>query len=116
MQFNQVKARGLVYQRYIWQLDLDLSKIPDEKVAKTLIYGACSNGNQAETCLNKTADISKNEYPEICKIMHRDIYVDDCLSGSSTETSALKLSGELQIVVNRGGFSLKDFTFRCRRT
>ena len=61
--------------------------------------------------MRKIADISKNEYPEICKVIHKDIYVDDCLSGSSTETSAVKLSDELQIVVNRGGFSLKVFTF-----
>ena len=53
----------------------------------------------------KIGDISKNEYPEICEIIHKDIYVDDCLSGSLTETSAFKLSDELQIVVNRGGFS-----------
>ena len=61
--------------------------------------------------LHKTADISKNEYPEIYEIIPKDIYVDDCLSGSLTETSAFKLSDELQIVVNRGGFSLKGFTF-----
>ena len=61
--------------------------------------------------MRKIADISKNEYPEICEIIRKDIYVDDCLSGSSTETSALKLSDELEIVVNRCGFSLKSFTF-----
>ena len=47
----------------------------------------------------------------ICEIIHKDIYADDCLSGSSRKTSAFKLSDELQIVVNRGGFSLKGFTF-----
>ena len=110
--YNSIKLRqeDWCYQRYIWQQDLDPSKIPDEKVIKTIIYGVCSSGNQAETGLRKTADISKNEYPEVCEIIHKDIYVDDCLSGSSTETLALKLSDELQIVVNRGGFSLKGFT------
>ena len=44
-------------------------------------------------------------------MIHKDIYVDDCLPGNSTETSALKLSDELLIVVNRSGFSLKVFTF-----
>ena len=61
--------------------------------------------------MRKTAGIYENEYPEICEIIHKDIYVDDCLSRSLTETSAFKLSDELQIVVNRGGFSLKGFTF-----
>ena len=111
--YNSIKLRqeDWCYQRYIWQQDLDPSKIPDEKVIKTLVYGVRSSGNQAETGLRKTADISKNEYPEICEIIPKDIYVDDCLSGSLTETSAFKLSDELQIVVNRGGFSLKGFTF-----
>ena len=111
--YNSIKLRqeDWCYQRYIWQQDLDPSKIPDEKVIKTLIYGVCSSGNQAETGLRKTAGIYENEYPEICEIIHKDIYVDDCLSGSLTETSAFKLSDKLQIVVNRGGFSLKGFTF-----
>ena len=111
--YNSIKLRqeDWCYRRYIWQQDLDPSKILDEKVIKTLIYGVRSSGNQAETGLRKTADISKNEYPEVCEIINKDIYVDDCLSGSSTETLAFKLSDELQIVVNRGGFSLKGFTF-----
>ena len=111
--YNSIKLRqeDWCYQRYIWQQDLDPSKIPNEKVIKSLIYGVRSSANQAETGLRKTADISKNENPEVCEIIHKDIYVDDCLSGSSTETLAFKLSDELQIVVNIGGFSLKGFTF-----
>ena len=100
--YNSVKLRqeDWCYQRYIWQQDLDPSKITDKKVIKTLIYGARSSGHQAET-----------GFPEVCEIIHKDIYVDDCLSDSSTETLAFKLSDEFQIVVNRGGFSLKGFTF-----
>ena len=40
--------------------DLEPSKVPDEKVIKTLIYGVRSSGNQAETGLRKTVDISRN--------------------------------------------------------
>ena len=89
--YSSIKLRqdDRCYQRYIWQQDLDPSKIPDEKVIKTLIYCVHSSGNQAETGLRKTAGISKNEYSEIIEIIHRDFYVDDCLSGSSTEISAL---------------------------
>ena len=64
-------------------------KIPD--VLKIAIYGVRSSDNQAKTGLHKTADISKNEYLDICEITQKDIYVDDFLSGSSTETSAFKL-------------------------
>ena len=112
--YDSIKLRqeDWCYQRYIWQQDLDPSKIPDEKVIKTLIYSVRSSGNQAETVLRETAEISKNEYPEICEIIiHKDIYVDYYLSGSSTETSAFELSDELQIMVDRGSFSLKASTF-----
>ena len=110
--YSSIKLRqdDRCYQRYIWQQDLDPSKIPDEKVIKTIIYGVCSRGNQAETGLRKTADISKNEYPEICEILHDDFYVYDYLSRSSRETSAFKLSDELQIVLNRGAL-IKRFHF-----
>ena len=111
--YNSIKLRqqDWYYQKYIRQQELDQSKIPDEKVINTLICGVCSSGNQAERGFRKTAHISKNEYPGNCEMIHKDIYVDDCLSGNSTETSALKLSDELLIVVNRSGFSLKVFTF-----
>ena len=90
--YSSIKLRqeDWCYQRYIWQQGLDPSKIPVEKVMKTLIYGDHSCGIQAETGLRKTADISENEYPEICEIINKDIYIDDCLPGSSTETSAFE--------------------------
>ena len=47
----------------------------------------------------------------ICEIIRKDIYADDCLSGSSRKTSAFKSSDELQIVVNRGSFFQKSLTF-----
>ena len=40
--------------------DLEPSKVPDEKVIKTLIYDVRSSGNQAETDLRETVDISRN--------------------------------------------------------
>ena len=45
--YNSFKLRqeDWCYQRYIWQQGLDPSKIPNEKVIKTQIYGVCSSGN-----------------------------------------------------------------------
>ena len=59
--YSSVKLRqeGWCYKRYIWQQDLDPSKMPDDNVIKTLTYGVRSSGNQADTGLRKTADISK---------------------------------------------------------
>ena len=35
----QLRQEDWCLQRYIWQRDLDKSKIPEEKIIKTLIYG-----------------------------------------------------------------------------
>ena len=41
----------------------------------------------------------------------KDVYVDDCISGADSKVNEFKLSDELEITLNRGGFSLKGFTF-----
>ncbi|XP_057296216.1 uncharacterized protein LOC130625165 [Hydractinia symbiolongicarpus] len=58
-------------QRYIWQQDLDITKIPEEKIIKTLIYGVKSSGNQSERALRETAKLSADEYPEVNQIVQR---------------------------------------------
>ena len=98
-------------QRYIWQQDLDPSKIPEEKVIKTLIYGVRSSGNQAEYGIRETANIFKEDYPEVNLIVQKDTYVDDCMSGEQSVDLAYQRADELTLVLRKGGFGLKGFTF-----
>ena len=51
------------------------------------------------------------EYPLINQIVTDNIYANDCLSGESTVESALEKAEHLELVLNRGGFSLKGVTF-----
>ena len=44
----QLRQEDWCLWHYFWQRDLDKSKIPEEKIIKTLIYGVKSSGNQAE--------------------------------------------------------------------
>ncbi|XP_066933763.1 uncharacterized protein [Clytia hemisphaerica] len=99
------------FQRYIWQKDLDPSKIPKEKIIKTLIYGVRSSGNQAECGLRSIGQLFSKEYPEVNRIIKEDVYVDDCITGESSTKEAFKRADELQSVINRGNFTLKGFTF-----
>ena len=45
------------------------------------------------------------------KIVQNDIYVDDCLSGEENVENALQRADELELVLNCGGFPLKEITF-----
>ena len=111
--YNTIKLREeeWCFQRYLWQDELDPEKPPEEKVIKTLIYGVKSAGNQAERGLRQTADISKDQYPKVHSIISRDVYVDDCVSGEESIQAAMERADEIEIVLSRGGFSLKNFTF-----
>ena len=44
----QLRQEDWCLHCYIWQRDLDKSKIPEEKIIKALIYDVKSSGNQAE--------------------------------------------------------------------
>ena len=113
MRHNSIKLleQNWCLQRYIWQQDLDPTKIPEEKVIKTLIYGVKSSGNQAEPALRETVKLSQVEYPKVNEIVKNDIYVDNCISGEQSEREALKRANELEVVLNRGGFVLNGITF-----
>ena len=110
--YNRIKLREPFWclQRYLWNAELDPSKEPDEKIIKTAIYGVTSSGNQAENGLRKTADKQKDEYPEVNEIVKKDVYVDDCMAGARSKILALKLIDDLELVLNKGGFTLKGFT------
>ena len=108
--YNTVKLREKHWclQRYIWQEDLDHSKLPEEKVIKTLIYGVKSSGNQSE---RQTSRLFQDEYPKVNKVVEDDIYIDDCFSGDESQQAASDKAEDLETVVNRGGFCLKGVTF-----
>ena len=99
------------FQRYVWQDALDATKIPKEKIIKTLIYGVRPSGNQAEHGLREIANIFKSDYPEVQRIINEDVYVDDCVTGESSIVEAYTRADQIQLVINHGTFMLKGITF-----
>ena len=99
------------YQRYVWEENLDPTKLPKEKVIKTLIYGVRSSGNQAQYALRKVAAMSRNQHPDVNDVVQEDIYVDDCISGAQSIDHAHNLADNLELVINKGGFQLKGVSF-----
>ena len=106
-----LKKEYWTFQRYIWQDELDIKKIPIEKVIKTIIYGLCPSGNQSENALRGLTDLKKDEYPEVQRIIHEDTFMDDCISGGSSMEKTTKLAVNLEAVLKCGSFSLKGVTF-----
>ena len=115
--YNSIKLheQNWCLQGYIWQHDLDPTKILEEKVIKILIYEVKFSGSQVEHALRETAEVPQAEYPKVNEIVKSDIYVDDCISGKQSEGEALKRTDELEVALNRfyikrnyGSFSNQD--------
>ena len=99
-------------QMYLWSDGLREDMPPEIKVIKTLIYGVRSSGNQAITGVKRVAKHYKNDYPDACRTLVEQIYVDDILpEGKYSLQSCYSLADELVIVLERGGLKLKRFAF-----
>ena len=76
-----------------------------------MIYGVELSGNQSERGLREKARMSAAEFSEVNHIVHKDIYVDDCLSGPQNLKDAMITADQIELVLNREEFSLKGVIF-----
>ena len=81
---------------------------------KSILYGVRSSGNQAEKALRMTADFSKDTHPEVYRIIHEDLYADDCLSGCQDFDEAYELADGMEEVLEKTKFYTKGFSFSKR--
>ena len=56
----------------------------------------------------ETARLHRTECPKVTRIVQKDIYVDDCLSGEDSYRLAFQ---SITLVLRKGGLGLKGFTF-----
>ena len=83
-------------------------KILEEKIIKTFIYGVKPRGNRTERILKRKAKLAAKEYPLTNQRVQNDININDYLSGEKTEELAQERTNQLELVLNQGGFSLKE--------
>ena len=102
------------FQRYLLKDVLKDNQV-EEKIIKTIIYGVKCSGNQAECGLRKTAIASKQEFPDVHRIIMKDLYLDDCISGENSIEEAKQRSDKLEMVLAKRGFSLKRITMSGNR-
>ena len=98
------------FQLYLWDEQLRPGVEPEWKVIKTLIYGVRPSGQLAGVAIRKTAELTKDKYPEAYPIIMNDIYVDDCLSGTSSVKSRNITTDQLISALATTGFDIKGLT------
>ncbi|XP_029054648.2 uncharacterized protein LOC114881933 [Osmia bicornis bicornis] len=75
----------------------------------TVTYGTASAPYLAIRTLHQLAHDEGETHPRAAKILTRDFYVDDVLTGANTLDEAIKIRDELMQLTAKGGFLLRQW-------
>ena len=84
--------------------------MPRRSYQNNNIWGSFKWKSGRESIENDSRDFKK-QISTIYEIISREIYINDCISGSNSENEMLNIADKLEIVLNSGGFSLKGIAF-----
>lgn len=75
----------------------------------TVTYGTKSAPYLALRCLKQLSIDFQEQYPEACKIISRDFYVDDLITGFESEQAAVDTCKEISSILNSACFPLRKW-------
>ena len=91
---------------FLWR-DLKVDQKPHTHAMDVVNFGDRPAGCIAIAALNQTAEMSQEEYPDACKVIQDDSYVDDLLHSVPEREEGEKLMGDITNVLKKGGFKIK---------
>ncbi|XP_012152147.1 uncharacterized protein LOC105664034 [Megachile rotundata] len=101
-----VRDEDKKYQRILW-------RDSDDKVhtyeLQTVTFGLSAAPYLAMRCLVQLAHDEGHKFPAAAKILLRDFYVDDLLTGASTEEEAILIREELRQLLNLAGLNIRQW-------
>lgn len=96
--------------RFLWR-DMDSTKEPDTYIIKRVSFGDKPSGMMATIPLRKTAEMTRNEYPEAADIIQNNTYMDDIIESKDNFAMARKQSQDIEKGIVKGGFRVKEWIF-----
>lgn len=98
------------YQRILWRKN---EKIETFQL-NTLTFGVSSAPFLAIRVIQQLANDERQTYPRAAEILSKHMYVDD-LSGANTITETRAIRDELIALLNRGGFTIRQWASNDKR-
>lgn len=95
------------FQRILWRED-PKQDVGEYKLLR-LTFGTSSAPYLAVKTLIQLAEDEGKGYELTTKRIKRDFYVDDFMSGCQTKEEALKIYEEINLILNKGGFTLQKW-------
>ena len=83
---------------------------PDVYVKTVLMFGDKPAPAMAQIALRKTAEENKDDFPEAAETITKNSYMDDICDSVDDVESAKKLTGNIDNILSKGGFSVKEWT------
>jgi len=107
--YRQVKVdkQHTDFQRIVWRKQNN-GEVEDYRLL-TVTYGTASAPYLAVKCLQRLAECEWKDFPLAAPKVLSDFYVDDLMSGASSQAEALQLQKELNELSARGGFELRKW-------
>ncbi|XP_068896106.1 uncharacterized protein [Tenebrio molitor] len=99
------------YQRILWRDDQ--SKPLEMYRLKTVTYGTACAPFLAVRSLQQLAHENIQKYPLASKIILRDFYMDDLLTGTNSLNEAIQIRDEITSILKGGGFQLCKWASNC---
>ncbi|XP_076384582.1 uncharacterized protein LOC143263683 [Megalopta genalis] len=101
-----VRPEDRQYQRILWRDNRNCVKTYE---LNTVTFGLSAAPYLAIRCLKQLAQDEGHRFPFAAKILQRDFYVDDALTGASTIQEALTLRNELTQLLHSAGLNIRQW-------
>ncbi|XP_033225860.1 uncharacterized protein LOC117178541 [Belonocnema kinseyi] len=100
-----VRPEDLKYQRILWR---DVNNIKTFEL-NTVTFGLASAPFLAIRCLQQLAEDEGHRFPRASRVLTKDMYVDNLLSGAATIEGALEIRNEITELLKLGSFVLRQW-------
>ncbi len=100
--------------RFVWR-NLNLKSEVKVYRWKRLPFGLAQSPFLAIKTVLHHIKVMEEEYPEACKCLLENLYVDDVVTGAETEAEAERLCGDMIKIMTSGGFTLRKWLSNSRR-
>ena len=107
--YHTIKTENIDQQthRFLWR-DLE-ERSPDVYVITSVSFGDKPAAAISALALKKTAEMSKEEYPEASETILKNSYVDDIISSFDNHEIADKQTDQIEEILDKGGFPIKGW-------
>ena len=95
---------------------MNTSRDSDTYVIQRVSFGDKPSGTIATVAMRKTAELSKDSYPQAASTIITNSYMDDIVDSVHSDAQAKQLTKEIETVLDKGGFKIKGWFYSNDKT